>query len=196
MNENGAQATSEDVSGIPGNQERLSLGELHQAVTAGEDGLKLSYSAFADVIATGDIKEQLKVVTVGKRLEFSPDMVMILREFWPVYRELGGKKANAPDILRRFLASRSGIPGNQETGMVNWDSGIPGNQEMVTTLKEIRDLLQATTQAHPDRLLPRAEAAALLACHPHSVARYVQPVRKGVWRESDIYRYIAKLGEK
>ena len=44
-----------------------------------------------------------------------------------------------------------------------------------------------------DRLLTSAEAGVLLACRPRAVSRYVRPVRRGVFRWSDVMRHIEGL---
>ncbi len=51
----------------------------------------------------------------------------------------------------------------------------------------------APAPAMPDRLLTAEQAADLLACKPRSVSRYVAPVRRRTWKESDVQRYIAGL---
>jgi len=68
-------------------------------------------------------------------------------------------------------------------------------QEVVEALREARDqLAQTADRALPpppqDALLTQEEAAARLLCRPRSVSRYVKAFRPGVWRESDILRYV------
>jgi hypothetical protein len=65
-------------------------------------------------------------------------------------------------------------------------------------LSELLERLVATQEERPappveDRLIDAEEAASLLACSPRSVTRYVPAVRRGVFRRSDVLRYIAGL---
>jgi hypothetical protein len=170
----------------------LTLGELHQALSTGEDAVKVGYSTLSEIVATGDIKEQLKVRTVSGRLEFSTDVVLILRQFWPVYKHLGGKRANAPDILRNFLASRSDVSETSK-GMVRSAGFGVSETSNIAPLVAVLEKLVTRLEPPQDRLLTSDGAAVLLSCKPRSVGRYVRPVRPGRWRESDILRYIQGL---
>lgn len=74
---------------------------------------------------------------------------------------------------------------------------VPTSQSDNGTLTALLDRLVRAQESQPappeDRLLMAEEAAELLACSPRSVGRFVKPVRRGVWRRSDILRYIASL---
>lgn len=62
-------------------------------------------------------------------------------------------------------------------------------QAMADALIAARVVLPASD----DRLVTKEEAAQALACPPGSVSRYVRPVRRGVYRWSDVQAYIAGL---
>lgn len=64
-------------------------------------------------------------------------------------------------------------------------------QEAIPTLTgAIRAALGDFAPVRADRLLTREQAAELLACRPRTVGRYITAVRKGVYRWSDVRRYI------
>jgi len=75
---------------------------------------------------------------------------------------------------------------------------VPMSQSDNGPLLSLLDRLVRAQESQPappaeDRLLDADAAAELLACSPRSVGRYVRPVRRGVWRRSDIMHYIAAL---
>ena len=67
-------------------------------------------------------------------------------------------------------------------------------QEMISLLAEaISEALAEAIPKRVDRLLTSSQASEMLACRPRSVSRYVKPVRRGIYRWSDVTKYIAAL---
>ena len=66
----------------------------------------------------------------------------------------------------------------------------PGN-EMAAVMKEFIAAVKDITPVREDTAVTRSQAAALLACSPRSVSRYVSPLRRGVYHRSDVMRYLA-----
>jgi len=71
-------------------------------------------------------------------------------------------------------------------------------EKAVALLDQIADAVayQISAELSPppeDRLITSAEATELLACKPRSVKRYIQPVRPGVYKRSEILRFIQLL---
>lgn len=69
---------------------------------------------------------------------------------------------------------------------------VPNNAEPFVFTKGA-DATLTVIVGQEDSLLTREEAAKMLRCHPRSVGRYVLPVRKGVWKRSDVQKYIESL---
>jgi len=69
-----------------------------------------------------------------------------------------------------------------------WHNGLSDLLERLVAVQEERPALPIE-----DRLINAQEAASLLACSPRSVTRYVPAVRRGVFRRSDILRYIGGM---
>lgn len=96
-----------------------------------------------------------------------------------------------PGGLAAVLGTLAGLP----AALVAQTSML---RELTGFLRETR----ATDKTRPappspppaDRLLSAEDAAALLACHPRSVSRYVPPVLPRKWKESDVLAFIAGLG--
>jgi hypothetical protein len=60
---------------------------------------------------------------------------------------------------------------------------------------------QAILPPIEDRLIDAEEAGQMLHCSKQSAARLLRgsgygPVRRGIWRRSDVLRYIAGLGQR
>lgn len=184
----------------------ISLRELHEQLQ--NAGVDVGYSTLSALIAEGDIAQQLQAGGDGRRREFPADVAMVLREFLPRFQEIGGKKAHAPEALRRFLASSSTVSETVEltqVAPVDISFPVPRTAELATLTNAVTDLVvylrssNSITTARPpqDRLLDSHAVAEVLACKPAAIRRYVRPVllRPSRWRESDVLFFIAELGQ-
>lgn len=96
-------------------------------------------------------------------------------------------------------ASRNGVNASMQgnASLTRSDTLLLGEalQAVVDALREAQSQLAITADRAlppppPDSLLNRQEAAERLRCEPRSVGRYVKAFRPGVWRESDLLRYM------
>src|SRR5262245_47453935 len=83
------------------NLTHLTVREVADALKQRDVGL--SYSSLSELLNTGDIAEQLRIEGGGNARKILPDVVDILANFWPVYKQNRGRLPQAPDMLRSFL---------------------------------------------------------------------------------------------
>ncbi|MGI4791264.1 MAG: hypothetical protein ACRYFS_20755 [Janthinobacterium lividum] len=62
---------------------------------------------------------------------------------------------------------------------------------LTQTMEGFIAAVQDISSVREDVAITRTQAAALLACAPSSVPRFVRPLRRGIYRRSDCLRYIA-----
>ena len=100
-------------------------------------------------------------------------------------------------LAKHFPAESNGaiyvLPRNREVESPGTDAFAvnPGEEFLLAV-----QTLVERVPVREDRLLTSTEAACLLACRPRSVSRYVRPVRKGVFRWSDVMKYIEGLRQR
>ena len=181
--------------------EELTYTRVHEALTA--DGLRMPKSTFLALMATGDIAEQMGVTGSGNRKGVPAASVELLRTFLPLYISAGSTPRAAPNLLRAHIQGRPPdapplVSENREPRNETSDI-IPAALGQVAMLNaRLGELVEAVSHAAlsaptEDRLIGGEEASELLHCRPRAVSRYVRPVRPGVFRRSDILRYIASL---
>lgn len=179
----------------------LTLRELHSALI--QRGVDVSYSTLSEFVATGDIATQLQAGGGANRREFRPETAEILAAFWPIFREAGGRKPNAPALLRRFLASSSPV---SETGELTTARGNSALSETPKLPPDLMERLAAALESHaralerspaqPDRLLVVADVQHLVPMSAGWLRANVPTVtlgRRRFWRQSDVFRFIADL---
>ena len=171
-------------------------------------GLKMAYSTLSQFMGYGDIADQLGVGGKGNRREFPAWTLDFLADFLPWYEKSKLNKELAPDAMRhrmtQFFSSHKAITVGESVSdsevMPSYEvstlTELPVRGGTIAILEHLADVLEGRRGPIPDRLIGRELAAELLHCHSVSVGRYVKPVRKGVWRESDIFAYIASLSPK
>ena len=176
---------------------RISIKQSHDRLA--EAGVSMSYSHYAAFLAEGDISAQLGVGGPANRRDIPAAAVDLLIKFYPAFKAMGGKRPLAPNMLRRFIDGKSALPGNAKmdtSSSVNAISPLLRNEEMASAAKALTELaavMRRTQEIAPDKLVTSEEAAEILACKPRAVGRYVRPVRRGVYRQSDLYQFISRL---
>ena len=109
-------------------------------------------------------------------------------------------KMGAVWLARNFPAMgtgdsiKIGNSGNRETensGIAPRSAPQTDLAELTATMKEFILTVKDIAPVREDCALTRSQAAALLACAPSSVIRFVRPIRRGAYRRSDVMRYLA-----
>lgn len=189
----------------------LSLKGLHAALE--ERGVRVPYSSLSQFIALGDIAEQLGVGGKGNRREFPPEAAEILAVVLPKFEAAKLGKDHAPAFVRHqihhFRGSENSItptptpldaPDDVNYEVMVTSELVPrelvpiSSQEILEIGRAIQEFIAAVKDLAPvreDSTLNRRQAAVLLTCAPSSVSRFVRPLRRGVYRRSDVMRYIA-----
>ena len=102
--------------------------------------------------------------------------------------------ASAAEFLSRTRALRENgqlaqSPNASQMGV----NGQLGNFPIEALAEVLARAVQRIAPPPEDRLITAQEAADLLCCKPRSVKRFVLPVRPGVYKRSEILRYIQSL---
>ena len=183
----------------------LSLKNLHAALE--ERGVSRPYSSLSQFLALGDVAEQLGAGGRGNRREYPPETVDFLAVLIPEFEGKKLHKDHAPGFVRHRLAqlrqshnSITVVPDaydiiSSEDFVSSELAPIPSQAllGMKQTMDEFTAAVKDIAPVREDRLLTRAQVAELLACRPRSVSRYVRPVRRGVFRWSDVMEHIKEL---
>lgn len=185
--------------------EPISLKNLHAALET--RGVSRPYSSLSQFLALGDIGEQLGAGGKGNRREYPPETVDFLAVLIPEFEGKKLHKDHAPGFVRHRLAqlrqshnSITVVPDaydiiSSEDFVSSELAPIPSQAllGMKQTMDEFTAAVKDIAPVREDRLLTRAQVAELLACRPRSVSRYVRPVRRGVFRWSDVMEHIKEL---
>lgn len=172
----------------PESGDKITLKALHQALEAAE--VVISYKSLSDLIATDDVAKQLGGMGGRNRLAFPAASVEIVQGFLEYYRRRKGTRPNASRMLRQFL-EKDTVEVVEDVNPTNLQVFNPPGNEMAAVMKEFIAAVKGITPVREDTAITRSQAAALLACSPGSVSRYVSPLRRGVYRRSDVMRYLA-----
>lgn len=163
----------------------LSLSQLRETLET--RGIGMSLSALSEFVKTGDIAELLRVGGKGNRLEFLPETVDILAEFFPRYKEAKGRLPQAPAMLRSFLK-----PDNS-TALVLSPASVP---QITETPKAEERRGRAEGLAREDAIFTAEEASSFLRVSERQLRRYVKPsfrigksARGDRWRKSDLLSF-------
>lgn len=181
-------------------------GQVHKLLEA--SGVTYPYSSFTALMRVPGVTELLGITGTGNRMFVPPESVEILKRFLPTFLAAGAKPRAAPSLLssylNRGLESSPLVPvhappekpaENLAEQPLDLSRALPVVTDLSRSLCELASALRGSAALAPaeDRLIDSLEAGALLACSPRSVSRHVKPVRRGVFRRSDILRYIASL---
>ena len=118
------------------------------------------------------------ILAAGERGDVSPKTAA----FWLT------KNFPVATVGNSAMTENSGIR-NSENGL-----SVIGGQEVMALAQTMQEFIAAVKDLAPvreDSTLNRHQAAVLLTCAPSSVSRFVRPLRRGVYRRSDVMRYIA-----
>lgn len=121
-----------------------------------ERGVEIGYSTLSELIATGDIAQQLGAGGDGSKREFHADVVEVLAAFLPAFKEWGGKRPQAPDFLRGFLRQRN--PGETTALLM-----IGETAKVVDPVAVAEAQGRAQGLAQAERVLTAKEAAEVLS---------------------------------
>lgn len=95
---------------------------------------------------------------------------------------------------RRAPQGDSALTGKPEIREPENGLGPISSQLLLRMTRSMEDFVEAVKDVAPvreDVAIDRHQAAVLLCCSPSSVGRFVRPIRRGVYRRSDVMRYIA-----
>lgn len=183
-------------------EEPLTLKELHACLS--QAGVEISYKSLSDLTGTDDVALQLGAAGGRNRLAFPPSAVENVQGFLGYYRRRKGTRPHASRMMRGYLKS---LQPDEEKDKDLSEELMGGDGELANQRQDERinvviaqlasvmaDFIEAVKEVSPvreDSTLTRSQAAALLSCSPSRVNRFVAPLRRGVYRRSDVMRYIA-----
>jgi len=165
-----------------------------------ERGVKIGLSTLSELIALGDIAQQLGVGGDGSKREFHPDALEVLVAFLPAFtdakRERGLSNKSAPEFLRGFLDQRN------QTGLVPSGALVPQFGESRKLAGPVMDPLavaeaqgRAQGLAATERVLTAKEAAEMLSITVEMLRETTKPwkrfgksARGDRWLLSDLLR--------
>ncbi|MGI4791664.1 MAG: helix-turn-helix transcriptional regulator [Janthinobacterium lividum] len=183
----------------------ISLKDLRAALEM--RGVSRPYSSLSQFLALGDIAEQLGTGGKGNRREYPPETVDFLAVLIPEFEAKKLHKDHTPGFVRHRLAqlrqshnSITVVPNAYDIisseDFVSSELALISSQSVHRLTQTIEDFITAVKDIAPvreDRLLTRIQVAELLACSPGAVRKRVKPVGRGVWRWSDVMRYIRDM---
>jgi hypothetical protein len=178
--ESAAGGTSDDPGG------ELYLNRLQFADRLGVDAEKLRrYMEGNEVFFGGRKAGKGHVYPISSEAMIRSALAMTPASFRAQVREIS---------QRGGTTSGAGLPAPVAQS-ANVPASANGGPELVAALRGFAEVLRALSERSalpptPDRLLTAEQAAELLLCAPRSVGRYVKPLRPGVWRQSDVQKYI------
>jgi len=104
-------------------------------------------------------------------------------------------KRAVPWLEKQFPAEEAVAVGGNVISRLPEFAGIADNRgsenAMLQAMQEFIAAVKDLAPVREDSTLNRHQAAVLLTCAPSSVSRFVRPLRRGVYRRSDVMRYIA-----
>ncbi len=172
--------------------EALTLRALHQGLEAA--GVSISYKSLSDLTGTDDVAVQLGARGGRNRMAFPPDAVEAVQGFLDFYRRRKGIRPHASRLLREFLKDGDlGEAVDKSLEEVNTTELQVFNQhktDLATVMAEFIAAVKDVSPLREDCALTRSQAAVLLACPEASVSRYIRPLRRGIYRRSDVMRYL------